>query len=428
MKNLFFLVAVLLASFSFGQAPNQLSYQAVVRNSSNALVMNQSVGIKFSILKTSATGTVVYTETQSATTNANGLVSTELGSGTVTSGSLTTIDWSADKYFVKTEIDPSGGTSYNITGTQQLLSVPYALNAKTADNGLKNGTAAGQIVVTGSSAPFAAQSPATVTGDISISSNAVTSINNNAVSTAKINDGAVTNPKLADASVTTGKISATGTASATTYLRGDGSWSTPTTGTTLPTQTGNNGKFLTTDGSNLSWGSTSSSAGTTYEVYATITVAQTTAVGSSLSLPSPVNFSSNTSPAVLTGGNTFTNVTDPNANTGTSNTNANLISKFTATTAGLYFVDIQLVSSNTYSFLMLDYNGLGNVETSYFGTGSSLGTNANQSPYKQRSTLQRLVYMNANDFFYIRAQSASTVTGADFAASKANYIKIIKLK
>lgn len=427
MKNLFFLVAVLLASFSFGQAPNQLSYQAVVRNSSNALVMNQSVGIKFSILKTSATGTVVYSETQSATTNANGLVSTELGSGTVTSGSLTTIDWSADKYFVKTEIDPSGGTSYNITGTQQLLSVPYALNAKTADNGLKNGTAAGQIVVTGSSAPFAAQSPATVTGDISISSNAVTSINNNAVSTAKINDGAVTNPKLADASVTTGKISATGTASATTYLRGDGSWSTPTTGTTLPTQTGNNGKFLTTDGSNLSWGSTSASAGTTYEVYATIATAQTTGVGSSLNLPSGVVFGANTSPAVLTGGNTFGTVTDPSYSQTQASTIGNSISKFTATTAGLYFVDIQLVGNIIYGNPMLDFNGLGVVETSYFGFGANVSA-TNQTSYKQRGTLQRLVYMNANDFFFIRAQSGSTVIGADFAASKANYIKIIKLK
>ncbi|WDF45310.1 hypothetical protein PQ459_10420 [Chryseobacterium sp. KACC 21268] len=143
MKNLFFFVAVLWASFTFAQAPNLMSYQAVVRNSSNALVVNQSVGVKFSILKTSVSGTVIYSETHTKSTNSNGLVSAELGNGTVVSGSLSTIDWGADKYFVKTDIDPSGGTSYSISGTQQLLSVPYALNAK---NGLPAGGTAGQVL------------------------------------------------------------------------------------------------------------------------------------------------------------------------------------------------------------------------------------------------------------------------------------------
>lgn len=143
MKNLFFLVAVLWASLTFAQTPNLMSYQAVVRNSSNALVSNQSVGIKFSILKTSVSGTVVYSETQTKNTNANGLVSTELGNGTVVSGSLSTIDWATDKYYVKTEIDPSGGASYTISGVQQLLSVPYALNAK---NGVPSGGTTGQVL------------------------------------------------------------------------------------------------------------------------------------------------------------------------------------------------------------------------------------------------------------------------------------------
>jgi hypothetical protein len=112
-----------------------MSYQAVVRNSSDLLISNQAVGMQISILQTTATGTAVYVETQVSTTNANGLVTLEIGAGSVVSGDFTTIDWSADSYFIKTETDPAGGTTYTITGTSQLLSVPYALYAKTSGNG-----------------------------------------------------------------------------------------------------------------------------------------------------------------------------------------------------------------------------------------------------------------------------------------------------
>ncbi len=116
----------------FAQAPNKMSYQAVIRNNSNALVTNQSVGMRISILQGSESGTVVYAETQTSTTNANGLVSIEIGGGTVELGNFSTINWANGTYFVKTETDPIGGTSYSITVTNQLLSVPYALHAKTA--------------------------------------------------------------------------------------------------------------------------------------------------------------------------------------------------------------------------------------------------------------------------------------------------------
>lgn len=89
--------------------------------------------MQISILQGSASGTAVYIETQEPTTNANGLVSIEIGDGTIVSGDFTTIDWTNGPYFIKTETDPTGGTSYTITGTSQLLSVPYALHAKTAE-------------------------------------------------------------------------------------------------------------------------------------------------------------------------------------------------------------------------------------------------------------------------------------------------------
>lgn len=123
-------------STAFAQSPDKMSYQAVVRNASDALVTSTAVGMQISILQGSATGSAVYVETQSPTTNANGLVSLEIGTGTVVSGDFTTIDWANGTYFIKTETDPTtaGGTNYTITGTSQLLSVPYALHANVADS------------------------------------------------------------------------------------------------------------------------------------------------------------------------------------------------------------------------------------------------------------------------------------------------------
>ena len=89
MKKLLSVIAIIFGIlFTFAQAPERFSYQAVIRNASNALVANSPVGMKISILKTSAAGTVVYAETQTATTNVNGLVSIQIGAGTVVSLSL----------------------------------------------------------------------------------------------------------------------------------------------------------------------------------------------------------------------------------------------------------------------------------------------------------------------------------------------------
>jgi len=135
MKNLYtFLAAILLTTTTFAQAPEKMSYQAVVRDSGDALVTNQVVGMQISILQTTATGTAVYVETHTETTNVNGLVTLEIGTGTPVTGTFAAIDWATGPYFIKIEIDPAGGTSYTITGTSQLLSVPYALHAKTAES------------------------------------------------------------------------------------------------------------------------------------------------------------------------------------------------------------------------------------------------------------------------------------------------------
>lgn len=122
-------MGILLTAGISAQAPNKISYQAVIRNSSNTLVKNITVGMKISILQTTSSGVPVYVETQVPTANANGLVTIEIGGGTVVSGNFATINWANGPFFVKTETDPAGGTSYSITGTSQILSVPYALYA-----------------------------------------------------------------------------------------------------------------------------------------------------------------------------------------------------------------------------------------------------------------------------------------------------------
>lgn len=135
MKKLFtILLAVFLTATVWAQSPNKMSYQAVIRNSSDALVTNTQIGLEVNIRQGTTSGTVVYTETQTPTTNANGLVSIEIGGGS----GFNTIDWANGPYFIETKTDPAGGTNYTITGTSQLLSVPYALyaaNAGTATGG-----------------------------------------------------------------------------------------------------------------------------------------------------------------------------------------------------------------------------------------------------------------------------------------------------
>jgi hypothetical protein len=136
MKTLFIVLAAgILTASVWAQSPQKMSYQAVIRNADNNLVTNQSVGIRISILQGSVTGTEVYKEifNPNPQTNANGLVTIDIGSGIVITGTFASINWANGPYFIKTETDPTGGTNYTIVGTSQLLSVPYAFHSKTAE-------------------------------------------------------------------------------------------------------------------------------------------------------------------------------------------------------------------------------------------------------------------------------------------------------
>lgn len=136
MKKLaLLLLGIISVSIVTAQAPGMMTFQSVVRDTAGDLLINANIGMKISILQGSASGTAEYVETHAASTNANGLVSLQIGAGVATTDPIDSIDWANGPYFLKTEIDPNGGTTYTISGTNQLLSVPYALYAAAGTQG-----------------------------------------------------------------------------------------------------------------------------------------------------------------------------------------------------------------------------------------------------------------------------------------------------
>ena len=236
--------------------PQKMSYQAVVRNSSNELVVNKTIGMKISILYNTPTGTVVYAETQTPTTNENGLISIAIGTGTIVTGTFTSIEWTQGPHFIKTEIDPAGGTSYSITSTSELLSVPYAITAmyaknvetipnnsvtsiKIADgNVLENDLADNSVgsskimdgtVITedlGSSSVTSAKiaDGAIVTADLADQTVSTAKLGNLAVSAEKIQNGAILTDKLANSAVTAPKISSMGASAGQILMYSGTAW------------------------------------------------------------------------------------------------------------------------------------------------------------------------------------------------------------
>jgi hypothetical protein len=117
---------------TYGQTPEGINYQAVIRKTNGTLVTNTTVAIRIQIKQNSATGTVVYAERQSVITSAYGLVNFVIGQGTILSGTFSAINWSTGNYWVSLGVDFTNGTNYLDYGSQRLMSAPYALYAKTA--------------------------------------------------------------------------------------------------------------------------------------------------------------------------------------------------------------------------------------------------------------------------------------------------------
>jgi hypothetical protein len=143
-KGLRFFILLAFALLAFrttllAQVPQTFNYQGIARDAGGNVLPARKIGVELSVLDGGPTGTVVYSETFTDTTNAFGLFSMAVGGGTVVSGSFAGINWATGNKYLQTAIDLSGGTSYTLSGTTQLLSVPYALYAQTAVVGVSNG-------------------------------------------------------------------------------------------------------------------------------------------------------------------------------------------------------------------------------------------------------------------------------------------------
>ena len=131
MKNLFTFFIILFVVFSaLAQTPQGINYQAVIRDASGNILTSQNVGILINIRIGSIGGTISYAETHNAITNMYGLVNLVIGQGNAQTGTFATISWGSNSHFVEIQADITGGTNYQTIGTQQLMSVPYALYAE----------------------------------------------------------------------------------------------------------------------------------------------------------------------------------------------------------------------------------------------------------------------------------------------------------
>lgn len=127
-----------LPLFGISQSPQKINFQSVIRNNLGEVQSNKSVSIRVSILTGSINGSSVYSETHTKTTDANGIISLQIGNGSTLSGVFANIDWGSSPHFIKLEADFSGGNSYVLLGTQELMSVPYALYASKTDTSSLN--------------------------------------------------------------------------------------------------------------------------------------------------------------------------------------------------------------------------------------------------------------------------------------------------
>ncbi len=200
MKNFFLCIAILFIGIAnSAQTPQSFRYQSVARDNSGNILANQSVSFRISILSGSIAGTTLYSETHTGkTTNAFGLVELEIGKGTPVTGTFSLINWASNLSFAKVERDPAGGSAYLTLSTSQLLSVPYALHAKTVETGDNWGD---QTV----------QTDATLWGNgtsgtpLMVADNGITSVKiaNGNILTDDLGYGSVNNAKIQDGTITT---------------------------------------------------------------------------------------------------------------------------------------------------------------------------------------------------------------------------------
>lgn len=168
MKRILFFLLLLAGTTLLAQAPQAINYQGIARDLAGAPLISQSIGLRLSIHSGSSSGTIVYRETFSLTTNTFGLYTAQIGRGTPVSGTFSSIAWGSSPYFLEIEMDITGGTNYAAAGTSELISVPYALYAENSGNSSTGPTGptgpAGATGATGPTGAAGATGPSGTTG------------------------------------------------------------------------------------------------------------------------------------------------------------------------------------------------------------------------------------------------------------------------
>jgi hypothetical protein len=186
MKKIVLSIGLVMAFIAAqAQSPSRFNYQGIARSGTGQPLITQSLSLRISILDGSATGTTVYQERHTATTNAYGLYNVSIGGGTVISGTIGSVNWASGDKYIKVELDPAGGTAYTDLGTSQLLSVPYAMYAASGTPGPAGPAgAAGATGPAGPAGPTGATGPAgsyTAGTGIGISGSTISALNTNAL-------------------------------------------------------------------------------------------------------------------------------------------------------------------------------------------------------------------------------------------------------
>jgi hypothetical protein len=128
-RFLILLLSISVSYFTYAQTPQLVCYQAVAANDQGAELIKSNIKVMMKILENSSSGAAIFTEEHQVTTDEFGLFSIELGSKNPTD--FAKIKWNANKYYLQANID--AGSGFKLIGTTQIISVPYALNAGSAD-------------------------------------------------------------------------------------------------------------------------------------------------------------------------------------------------------------------------------------------------------------------------------------------------------
>lgn len=142
MRTFFLLCLVFLFNlnhFVMAQSPQGINYQGVARSTDGQPLTSKEISIRISILNGSANGDSEYSEIHEVRTNSFGLFTLVIGQGESGSSVFNFINWTSGKKWLQVELDENGGRNFKLMGSQQLMSVPYALYAERAGNGYQAG-------------------------------------------------------------------------------------------------------------------------------------------------------------------------------------------------------------------------------------------------------------------------------------------------